>query len=87
MKCHKEQEEVDFLIVRSGKPMLLVEVKLSDEQVPKALYKFQSRLAVPAVLLVNRPDVHKIYKNGGQEVLVTTAWRWLAGRGCRAQRR
>lgn len=74
---NREKEEVDFLISEDHKPILLVEAKLSDGNVSKNLLKFQGRLNVPAVQLVQDTDTCKLIPNGGRQVLVATATRWL----------
>ncbi len=43
----KEKREVDFVVVRDGRPWFLVEVKLREEKVSKALSYFQERLKAP----------------------------------------
>ncbi len=43
----KEQREVDFVVVRDGKPWFLVEVKQHAESIGGSLKFFQKRLAVP----------------------------------------
>jgi hypothetical protein len=43
----KEKREVDFLVVRDGKPWFLVEVKQHDESISPALRYFQQQLAAP----------------------------------------
>ncbi len=77
---NKEKEEVDFLIAESNEPKLLIETKLSDDNVSKSLLKFQNALQVPAVQLVNaRSETYRLFSNAGQKVLVAPAPRWLAG--------
>ncbi len=43
----KRQREVDFLVVRDGKPWFLVEVKQSEQSIGDALRYFQEQLRVP----------------------------------------
>jgi hypothetical protein len=43
----KEKREVDFCIVRDGKPWFLVEVKISDTSLSKALSYYHEQLGVP----------------------------------------
>ena len=43
----KEKREVDFLVVRDGKPWFLVEVKQADTALSPALARFQARLKAP----------------------------------------
>lgn len=76
---NKEKEEVDFLITKNRAPFLLVEAKLSEEQAAPSLLRFQSRLEVPAVQLVNKPKVFKLLANQRQRLLVGSAADWLAG--------
>ena len=75
---NKEKEEVDFLITNNHNPLLLVETKLSDDTPSKSLLKFQTVLNVPAVQLVNKPDIYKIISNHGSQTLIITACRWLS---------
>lgn len=75
----KDKEEVDFLIARNQAPFLLLEAKLSEEHISPALAKYQSRLEVPAVQLVNKAGVFKIISNQRQKLLVVSAPHWLAG--------
>ena len=44
----KEKREVDFLVVRDGKPWFLVEVKQSDDKGSKSLDYFQDRPKLPS---------------------------------------
>lgn len=74
----KDGAEVDFIITQADKPFLLVETKLSDDNISKAMMMFQNRLMVPAVQLVNHDNVLRQFKNGQQEVLVVSAHRWLS---------
>ena len=43
----KEKREVDFLVVRDGRPWFLVEAKHGDESMSPALKRFQERLGAP----------------------------------------
>jgi predicted AAA+ superfamily ATPase len=43
----KEKREVDFVVVRDGKPWFLVEVKLSDESLSGNLGYYQSQVKAP----------------------------------------
>lgn len=43
----KEQREVDFVVIRDGKPWFLVEVKYRDEAMSGALQHFQEQLKAP----------------------------------------
>lgn len=75
---NKEKQEVDFLIAEGGKPFLLVEAKLSDQNPSKALRTFQKVLNIPAVQLNNEEDGFREFSNEGQKILVAPACRWLA---------
>ncbi len=48
----REKREVDFLLLRDGKPWVLVEAKLADLTPTPALAYFRERLRVPAALQV-----------------------------------
>jgi predicted AAA+ superfamily ATPase len=76
---NKEKEEVDFLISSKDKPFLLIETKLSDDNISKSLIKFQSVLGVPGVQLVNRRGVYKSVQTGPVKTLVADAPQWLSG--------
>lgn len=78
---NKEMEEVDFLVTRDGIPYFLVEAKLNDTTVSPALRKFQQKLKVPAIQLVNRKGVHRITRNDAHRILVASAPPWLAALG------
>jgi len=43
----KSQREVDFIVVKNGKPWFLVEVKLHEESIGKALRYYHDQLKVP----------------------------------------
>lgn len=43
----KEQREVDFLVVRDGKPWFLVEVKRQEEAISSSLKHYQDRIKAP----------------------------------------
>lgn len=75
----RDKDEVDFLITRNRKPLLLVEAKLSDTAVAPSLVKFQKQLRIPAIQLVNQDGVYKPYDHEGGKLLVVSAPRWLAG--------
>jgi uncharacterized protein len=75
---NKDKQEVDFLIIKNQKPFLLAEVKLSDEKPAANLISFQKDLNVPAVQLVKKEGVKKVYRNDRNNILVITAHRWLS---------
>ena len=74
---NKEKEEIDFLICKNHQPAILIECKLSDENVSSSLIKFQNKLNVPAVQLVNKQHVGRIITNQKNKVLIISAPRWL----------
>lgn len=70
----KERREVDFLITERRRPYLLVETKLSDDQISPALRYFRERLAPKhALQLVRRGTMRK-----SDGILVVPAERFLA---------
>lgn len=75
---NKEKEEVDFLICKNHEPLLLLECKLTDENISKNLIKFQNKLNVPAIQLVNKKHIARIVTNGKNKILVISAPRWLS---------
>jgi predicted AAA+ superfamily ATPase len=74
----KEKREVDFLIVKDGKPFLLVEAKLSETQPAKALIAFQKSMRIPAVQLHEGSEGYRMIPNGSDKLLIAPAWHWLA---------
>ena len=75
---NREKEEVDFLIAENHHPFLLIETKLSEDQVSKSLQKFQNVLNIPAVQLVNRPNTCKIISNNQMKIMIISADHWLS---------
>ena len=75
----KEKQEVDFLITKNNKPVLMIETKLSDDKPSASLVNFQDILNIPAVQLLKKEGVQKIYKNKNNNILIVTAHRWLSG--------
>ena len=75
---NKDKQEVDFLLTKNNEPFLLIETKLSDEAPAANLLAFQKFLNIPAVQLIKKEGVKKIYKNENNNVLVVTAHRWLS---------
>jgi len=74
---NKEKEEVDFLITDSGSPQFMVEAKLSDTNVSPHLIKFQRVLNIPAIQLVNKPNIARKIRNGSNSVLIVSAADWF----------
>lgn len=75
---NKEKEEVDFLICKNHHPLLLIECNLSDGNISKSLIKFQDKLDVPAIQLVNKKHIGRIVTNQKNRILVISAPRWLS---------
>ena len=75
---NKEKQEVDFLLAENNRPFLLVETKLSEEIPTVSLRAFQAFLNIPAVQLVKKNGVKKIFKNGRNSILIVTAHQWLS---------
>jgi len=75
---NKEKQEVDFLISRANRPVLLLETKSSIQPPTKSLRKFQKELQVPAIQLYNDGDEYRYYTNDEHKILLAPAWRWLS---------
>jgi len=75
---NKEKQEVDFLLVRDGEPLLVVEAKLTATEPAKALRNFQKMLRVPAVQLTEGGEAgYRLYDGDAGQILVCPAWMWL----------
>lgn len=66
--------EVDFLVVKDGRPWFLMEAKLSETRPTESLRYFSRRFNIPGIQLVLRENVHKT----DGLVTVVSADRWLA---------
>lgn len=76
---NKEQEEIDFLILRDGKPWLPVEAKLGDTSLASHWEKFMGYLGCPRALqVVGRPGQFRKHRVASGEVLVASAGEALA---------
>lgn len=75
---NKAQQEVDFLIARDRRPVLLIEAKLGDAAPAKALQAIQAQLQIPAVQLVQNLETFRWHNHGTQPILVAPAAAWLA---------
>ena len=75
---NKEREEVDFLLLKDGKPFLMVEAKVGNERVSKSIYKFQRNLNIPAVVIILKENIHKVYKNDLNKILMISADTYLS---------
>lgn len=71
----KQGHEIDFVIVKNNKPVMLIEAKLSEATRSKSFYYFKDRLkvtqCVQLVLNLDKPST----KDG---ILVTPSWSWLS---------
>lgn len=76
---NKEKEEVDFVLTDGGRPQFMVEAKLSDTNVSPHLIKFQSVLNIPAIQLVNKPNIARKIRTGSNSILIVSAPDWLCG--------
>jgi len=75
---NKEQQEVDFLISNGHKPVVLIEVKISETQPSSTLKRFQNALSVPAVQLIGDDEGYRMLSNNDQFILVAPAYQWLS---------
>ena len=75
---NKEKQEVDFVIVNAGEPVVLIEAKPKETQPSKALRKFQDFLETPAVQLVEEGGGYRLIPNGEYSILVAPAAQWLS---------
>lgn len=67
---NKEQQEVDFLIVKNQKPWLAIEAKLSDSNFnTKTFEKFQRALKCPFIQVIGQPGVWR--KIAPQQFLIS----------------
>lgn len=71
---NKEKEEIDFLILRDGKPWLPVEAKLNDTDPVRHWRKLLGYLGCRrAVQVVSRPGLFRKHKEAGSVLLVASA--------------
>jgi uncharacterized protein len=76
---NKEKEEIDFLVLRDGKPWLPVEAKLTDDTPSRHWRKFLGYLKCPRALqLVATPKVFRKHPVERAELLVASAGEALA---------
>ncbi len=69
----RDRREVDFLISKDHKPLLLVETKVSETQMSESLISYAEKLRIPAIQLVQK---HGLLKKSGAH-WVMSADRWL----------
>lgn len=75
---NKEQHEIDFILMLNGKPLFIIEAKNSEESVSKSVYKFQDQLNIPAIQLVNKPNLYKKKKNNNNNIYIVSAAQFLS---------
>ncbi len=56
----------------------MLETKSFDDRPSASIINFQDILNIPAVQLVKKDNIKKIYKNKNNNILVVTAHRWLS---------
>lgn len=69
----RDHREVDFLIAKDQKPILLVECKISETQISEPLQYFSNRLGCPGVQLTLESGMRKQTGN----ILLVSADQWL----------
>lgn len=71
---NKQRQEIDFLLLKNGKPWLPVEVKLSDDKLSPNWKVFLKHLPCDrGIQVVKAPGIRKIVSVGDHEVLVISA--------------
>lgn len=71
----KNGHEVDFVILKNNKPIVLIEAKLNDPVRSKSLYFYKERLKVPTCVQVLKTPVKPETRDG---ILVVSAFDWLS---------
>lgn len=75
----KEKREVDFVLSQKGRPLVIIECKVSDFSMSPSLIYFQKKFKVPiAVQVVHHPEICKKFRVGGFTQWVISADRWLS---------
>jgi hypothetical protein len=75
----KEKREVDFVLSQKGRPLFLIECKVSDLSLSPSLIYFQKKLKVPnAIQVVHHPEICKKFRTEGFTQWVISADRWLS---------
>lgn len=59
---NKEKQEVDFILLNKKKPVLTIEVKLSDYNLDKTFLKFQKSLKIPHIQIIQHEGVLRKFK-------------------------
>lgn len=75
---NKEKQEVDFVLVKNGKPIALFEAKDSDSDIGKAGLYFGKKLSVPYFQIVRRCQKAEIFP-GNSAVIPATNFLMITG--------
>ncbi len=74
----KEGREVDFVIIKDKKPMILIEAKFKDENISKNLIHFQKKVQVPyAIQVVHKENVSRKTTKGKLTQYIVSAEAFL----------
>jgi len=75
----REKREVDFVLTDRGKPFVLIECKLSDDNISNNLMIFQRKTNAPfAIQVVNKKGISKKMRQNGFTQWIVSAERFLA---------
>jgi hypothetical protein len=75
----KEKRETDFVLLLEGKPICLIEAKVSSLELDPSLVYFQKKLSAPmAVQLVDVPGICRKTTEGSWTRWIVSADRWLS---------
>lgn len=75
---NKEKQEVDFVLVKNGKPVALFEAKESDSDISKAGLYFGKQMSVPYFQIVRRCQKAEVFP-GNYAVIPATNFLMLTG--------
>jgi|GEM_PF-5309419 len=75
---NKEKQEVDFVLVKNGKPVALFEAKESDSDISRAGLYFGRQLSVPYFQIVRRCRKAEVFP-GNCAVIPATNFLMLTG--------
>lgn len=70
---NRDGQEIDFLIVRDGKPWLPVEVKLADIRPSPHWRRFMPVLGCRRAIQITKEPMWKLYAEGDAEILIAGA--------------
>ena len=59
---NKDKNEVDFVILEKGKPLVSIEVKINDLNLDLTFLKFRKKQSFPHIQIVRVPKVFRVYK-------------------------